>query len=168
MIEVLDRDVYQTPQGKIFMTDDGKLRELAERVMKSNSGILKHTNLDDVEFVIVEGSKEPWLGKAVKVAPMYRLFLKKKFLILFNATMISATAPNSLDKVMVHELYHVNSTVDALNDHNVEDFSFMLTTYGVDWRNNNKGIIPKDELMKLAPWSMSGTVTTAAGLDKTQ
>ncbi len=163
--EVLNRDTYETPQGKLFMSDDGNLRSLAELVMKMHSGYLKHTNLDDIEFVIVEGEKGDYLAKAIKIPPMYRLFLKKKFIILFSATMIEHTAPGSHDKVMLHELYHCNSSYDCLNEHDTEDFGWMLRDYGVDWKNNDKHIVIPDTLRKLIPWGQPGAVQTASGKD---
>lgn len=165
--EVLDRDVYETPQGKLFMTDDGSLRELAEQVMKVNHGKLKHVNLDDIIFQVVEGDKGDYLAKATKIPPMYRVLLgNKKFIITFSATMIEHTAPGCHDKVMLHELYHCNCTYDCLTEHDTEDFGWMLKDYGVDWRNNDKHILLPENLRKIIPWGQPGAVQTASGKDR--
>lgn len=165
-LEVLNRDVYESKSNKVFLGDDGNLRQLAERVMKSNQGRLKYCNLDQIEFAVVEGDKGDFLAKAIKIAPLYRLFMQgKKFIVLFNSTMIEHTAPGSHDKVMLHELGHCNTEYDEIIDHDTQDFSWMLKEYGFDWKNNDKHIIPPEELRKLCPWGMPGSPQTASGRD---
>lgn len=165
--EVLNRDAYETQQGKIFLTDDGSLRELAAQVIRCNQGRLKNVVLDEIDFVVVEGEKGDWLAKCTKIPPMYRVLLPgdKKFIITFSATMIEHVAPGSHDKLMLHELYHANCAYDCINDHDTEDFEFMLKDYGVDWKHNDKHIILPENLRKLIPWGQPGAVKTASGKD---
>ena len=143
---------YQTSVGKVYLQDDGKLRELAEMVMQKYSSKLKHVDLEDIVFVMVEGDKGHFLAKAIKIPSIYRLFLRRNFIILFNVTMIDATAPGCQDKTMYHELKHINSDLDALIDHDTEDFSSILIDLGFDYKTNDKHIVDLKELERLCPW----------------
>lgn len=156
-------NTHMTPQNKIFIEDDGRLRDLAEAVMAQHSTMFTNCDLDEVGFVIVEGDKgADYLAKAIKVPPIYRLFLKKKFLILFNATTIENGAAGKQDLIMLHELIHINTSLDQIVDHDTEDFSYMLRAWGLDWKTNNKSLMPLSELEKYTPWSMP-TKPTATG-----
>jgi len=167
MTEVLDRDVYETHQGKLFLSDDGSLRQLAERIVKLYPGHFKYCNVDEIEFILIEGEKSDYLGKAVKIPPMYRLFMNnKKFIIIFNTMMIEHTTAAKTDLIMYHELLHCDTDTDSIRDHDVLDFGLMLKTFGDDWRINKESILPADQLRELTPWAMPGSAQTASGKDK--
>jgi hypothetical protein len=149
-----ERQTYAT-KDKLFVLDSGELRELAERVIEE-AGIeaLQNIDLDQIGFVVVEGDSGDYLGKAIKVPPLYRLFLKKHFLILFNATRIEATSPGKYDMIMLHELVHCNTEYDLIRDHDVEDFSWMIRKFGIDWATDTENrVIPEADLFELVPWA---------------
>jgi hypothetical protein len=149
-----DRQTYAT-KDKLFIADAGELRDLAERVIEE-AGIeaLNNTDLDRIGFVVVEGDSGDYLGKAIKVPPLYRLFLKKNFIIMFNATRIEAETSGKYDMIMLHELVHCNTEYDLIRGHDIEDFSWMLRKYGLDWATDKENrLIPEEELFELIPWA---------------
>lgn len=147
------RATYAT-KDKLFMQDNGELRALAELVVESmDEEVVKNIDLDQIEFALVEGDTGDYLGKAVKIPPLYRLFMKKKFLIIFNTTRIEADCPTKYDMIMLHELIHCNTEWDLIRTHDVEDFSWMLRKFGLDWATDQKiSIVQEGELVELLPW----------------
>lgn len=48
------------------------------------------------------------------------------------------TAELFLDRILLHELLHIDPLGEKLRGHNVQDFTYCLKNWGIDWLNPNE------------------------------
>jgi hypothetical protein len=140
---------------------DETMRKRAEVLVSKYTDQVGHIDLRHVVFVRVEGKKTKWLGKCYKIQPpygilpAYTLFTLGRLgslaevyedLDLFNIQYIIAMnrdnlalIPKNVDKVIdiliLHELMHIDYGMEKVEQHDSEDFKWLLRTFGVDWAN---------------------------------
>jgi len=142
------------------------LKNKARFYVQKYSDELGYIDLDRVIFVTMEGSKAKWLGKThlikepMTLIPEYvlvtlgnagmvgsdvdfeaaELINNVSYIIILNEDLIAVTTPDYQkleDAVLLHELLHINESMDGLVKHDIEDFKFMLDTYGTGYAGGN-------------------------------
>ena len=136
--------------GETWIIDDGELRMKAEKLVEKYEQRIGFVDLSKVMFCRLVGSKVSWAGKCWSVKPPWNLLTMAssifggkldiepfdiRYIIALNDTLIRGIfiAPEKEWAVILHELLHIRSDMEGCQPHDIEDFSWMLKEFGVDW-----------------------------------
>jgi len=151
--------MLEGPRGEIWVLDE-TLRQTARELLEEYPNIVGHILLQHVVFARCRASKNlNWLGKCTRIRPpvgllpyyaasLYRKSgtldpnqvdpgdLDIKYIISINESAIEV-AGGEVDKIerltVLHELMHIDDEMKGLVKHNIQDFDFLLDTFGVHW-----------------------------------
>lgn len=117
------------------------LKELGEKLIKSNKDFEKLTNLS-ICYLVSDKKKAKGLkvvfADTEKVSEKWRLLSGYDFLITFYAdAMDSGLSEKAMELLMTHELMHVGYDPDKdqkfIRPHDVDDFRALIEANGFDW-----------------------------------
>ncbi len=142
--------------GKKTYIYDEKLKELAQEVAFKHNIDIEDTN---IEFALVfpEVSKNV-AGRCRLVYNEYTLMTDVNYLITFSGELWGRLTDTQKELLVAHELMHILKVTDdegnfkrfGICKHDVEDFRYLITKFGVDWINfvsDTKAL--QEEILKL-------------------
>lgn len=128
-------------KSMVYMPD-ARMRKLAERVIKAYGDRLDHIDLDRVLFLReITGKESGAAGICRMVATPYRqilcgLGLDVEWIIEFYSAATDGKSREWEAILMYHELSHIGPD-GKIVDHDIEDFTSILSTVGIEWVSNN-------------------------------
>lgn len=152
-------------KGEVWRLDE-ELRETAIELVKEYTEELEHIELQRVIFARMEGTRVDWSGKCYYIKTPYSIISKYvawwlgqrgilnldkipiieesdvmdiRYIIVLNTENIMASGGNKqIEKAVIHhELLHIKSMMDGIEEHNIKDFSSILERYGIHWSSGN-------------------------------
>jgi len=120
-----------------------EIRRLALRIIKAYPEALGHIEIDRVAFYLEITGTPARCGRRVaggacfKVRPPFRETLalagsKVEWIVAFFSAETEGKSDEWLAVLMLHELMHIGPD-GKLVEHDIEDFSTVLHTAGIDW-----------------------------------
>jgi len=137
------------PDSTVWVLDDGGMKQVALRLQDKFPEKIGHIDLEKVMFVRLVGGKVSWAGKCFHVRPPWHLLtqatamfgaqmpepLDIRYIIAVNDDLVRGIFIVKEKEVMVilHELLHVRRDMEGVVPHDTEDFSWMLSQFGINW-----------------------------------
>lgn len=122
-----------------------EFKDIAEKIINKYITTFANIEIDQILF-LVEDEKAPKKYADIRIVkPPYTFITNYKFIMtIYEPTIISMNDAQKNILVM-HELMHIDSDFEKLVKHNIEDFSEILSIYGVDWDTNPNTKDPLEE-----------------------
>jgi len=136
--------------GDEYVEDDFS-QEVSEKLVVKYPGNLGHINLEQVGFVR-KRCKRKTKGKIVyancrAVKQPVRMFARCAWIITTMGENFTSLSLPVKQRVVYHELLHIAREEGGVNDHDVQDFSFCVNEWGVNWGNDNEAelLVPMED-----------------------
>lgn len=119
-----------------------KYRDIAEAIVNRYSVAFGHIDVDSILF-LSEDSKAPKKYASIQIVKEpYTFITNYKFIMTVYEPNTIAMNDAQLNILIMHELMHVNDDFDGLVKHNLEDFSEIVSVYGLGWDTNPNVVDP--------------------------
>lgn len=119
-----------------------KYRDIAEEIVNRYSVAFGHIDVDSILF-LSEDSKAPKKYASIQIVKEpYTFITNYKFIMTVYEPNTIAMNDAQLNILIMHELMHVNDDFDGLVKHNLEDFSEIVSVYGLGWDTNPNVVDP--------------------------
>lgn len=113
-----------------------KYRDIAEKIIDQYNVAFGHIDIDSILF-LEEDSRAPKKYADIQmVKSPYTFITNYKFILTVYEPKTIAMNDSQKNILIMHELMHINDDFDGLVKHNLEDFSEIVSKYGVDWDTN--------------------------------
>lgn len=113
-----------------------KYRDIAEELVNRYSVTFGHIDVDSILF-LSEDSKAPKKYASIQlVKAPYTFITNYKFIMTVYEPNVIAMNDAQLNVLIMHELMHISEDFDGLVKHNLEEFSELVSVYGIDWDTN--------------------------------
>jgi hypothetical protein len=119
-------------------------KDIAEQLINKYQTTLGHIDVDQILF-LGESEKSPKKYADIQlVKSPYTFITNYKFIMTVYEPKIIGFTPAQLNILVMHELMHIDSDFEKLVKHDIEDFSILLQTYGVNWDTDPNVVDPLD------------------------
>ena len=134
-----------------------ELRELAEKVIKTEGMDLSPAK---IEYLLVYPNiSKTVAGRCIRASEELKFFSDNDYLIEISGELYDSMDDQTRYILLYHELMHVLPLMDdqtgdykyTIRQHDLQDFSRVINTYGVDWINQIK--LTVSSLYDLSPKS---------------
>jgi len=124
-----------------------EIRTIAEEVIKTE----KVVNVEDakIEYILVHPSiASHVVGRCYRTSKHTKFFSDFDYIIEFSGEAWDQISPETRRILVLHELMHILVKHDkygkpqfSLRDHDVKDFSYIISKHGIDWFSDLKAQI---------------------------
>lgn len=110
-----------------------KYRDIAEQLVNKYGVAFGHIDVDSILF-LAEDSKAPKKYADIQIVKSpYTFITNYKFIMTVYEPNVIAMNEAQTNLLVMHELMHINDDFDGLVKHDLEDFSGMVSKYGINW-----------------------------------
>jgi hypothetical protein len=111
-------------------------KDIAEQLINKYQTTFGQIDIDQILF-LNESEKSPKKYADIQlVKSPYTFITNYKFILTVYEPKILGFTPAQVNILIMHELMHVDENFEKLVKHDLEDFSILCQTYGVDWDTN--------------------------------
>jgi len=123
------------------------IRKLAEEIIKNEKVV--HTEGSKIEYILVYPHISACIvGKCSKANKHTKFFSDFDYIIEFSGEAWDQLDENTRKILVLHELMHILVKTDKhgnllfqIKDHDVKDFSYIISKHGIDWFSDLKAQI---------------------------
>ena len=135
------RQQFNKPQKQIIEFFMEQSDELKERIYKC----IKENNIDIGKAAICGLMVSPYIsketaGRCIRSGKQLKHFSNYDYIIEISQEFWDNVSDKTKQILILHEVLHINikykkdgTQIYALNPHDIEDFSKLISKYGVDW-----------------------------------
>lgn len=119
-----------------------KYRDIAEELVNKYGVAFGHIDVDSILF-LSEDSKAPKKYADIQIVKSpYTFITNYKFIMTVYEPNVISMNDAQTNLLVMHELMHISDDFDKLVKHDLEDFSSLVATYGLNWDTNPNVIDP--------------------------
>ena len=108
-------------------------RDIAEQIITKYNTAFGHIDVNSILF-LSEDSKSPKKYADIQlVKSPYTFITNYKFIMTVYEPKVIAMNDAQKNILIMHELMHINDDFDGLVKHDLEDFSSLISIYGIAW-----------------------------------
>lgn len=121
-------------------------RDIASKIVDRYNVAFGHIDVDSILF-LTEDSKAPKKYADIQlVKAPYTFITNYKFIMTVYEPKVIAMNDAQRNLLVMHELMHISDDFDKLVKHDLEDFSSLVATYGLNWDTNPNVKDPLEEI----------------------
>lgn len=121
-------------------------RDIASKIVDRYNVAFGHIDVDSILF-LTEDSKAPKKYADIQlVKAPYTFITNYKFIMTVYEPKVIAMNDAQRNLLVMHKLMHINPDFDGLIKHNLEDFSELISVYGLNWDTNPNVKDPLEEI----------------------
>ena len=121
-------------------------RDIASKIVDRYNVAFGHIDVDSILF-LTEDSKAPKKYADIQlVKAPYTFITNYKFIMTVYEPKVIAMNDAQRNLLVMHELMHISDDFDKLVKHDLEDFSSLIATYGLNWDTNPNVKDPLEEI----------------------
>ena len=111
-------------------------QDIADQLINKYQTTLGHIDTSQILF-LEEDEKAPKKYADIQIVKSPYTFLTNyKFIMTIYSPKTIGMTDAQLHVLIMHELFHIDENFEKLVKHDCEDFSVILSTYGIDWDTN--------------------------------
>lgn len=108
-------------------------KDIADKIVAKYGTAFSQIDTDQILFLNEDEKSPKKYADIGVVRSPYTFITNYKFILTVYEPNIIGMTPAQINLLIMHELLHIDDDFEGLLKHDIQDFKFIVATYGVNW-----------------------------------